>query len=81
MAPADAWTEKQGQYLTFIHLYTKLNRQAPSEADMQRYFEVTPPSVHRMVIELERKGFISRVPRTPRSIRVLIEPDALPPLK
>ena len=28
---------------------------------MQAYFEVTPPSVHRMVVELERKGLITRV--------------------
>jgi Mn-dependent DtxR family transcriptional regulator len=75
------FTAKQGQYLAFIHLYTKLHRQAPAEADMQRYFQVTPPSVHQMIITLERKGFISRVPRKPRSIRLLLEPDQLPDLK
>lgn len=48
------FTEKQGQYLAFIRTYTLLNRQAPAEADMQRFFRVTPPSVHRMVVELER---------------------------
>jgi len=36
----------QGQYLAFIHAYTKIHGVAPAEADMQRYFRVTPPSVH-----------------------------------
>jgi Mn-dependent DtxR family transcriptional regulator len=40
------YTNKQGQYLAFIYYYTKLNGRAPSEADMRRYFNVTPPSVH-----------------------------------
>lgn len=75
------FTNTQGQYLAFIHLYTKLNRRPPAEADMQTYFRVTPPTVHRIVVELERKGLISRVPRTPRSIRVLVAPEDLPDLE
>lgn len=76
----DAFTHKQGQYLAFIHLYTKLNRRAPSELDMQAYFQVTPPSVHRMVVELETKGLITRVPRQARSIRIVLPPDQIPAL-
>lgn len=75
------YTDKQGQYLAFIHLYTKLNRRAPAQADIQRYFEVTPPTVHNMIVQLERKGLVSRIPRTPRSIRVLLPPDQLPDLR
>ena len=74
------FTEKQGQDLAFIHAYTKLNRRAPAEADMQRFFEVTPPSVHRMVMELEKRGLISRTPGVARSIKLLVEPSALPQL-
>lgn len=74
------FTEKQGQYLAFIHAYTKLNRQAPAEADMQRYFEVTPPTVHRMVIELEKRALISRTPRVSRSIKLLVAISDLPAL-
>jgi hypothetical protein len=40
------FTVKQGQYLAFIHWYTKLHRTPPAEADLQRYFRVTPPAVH-----------------------------------
>ncbi len=75
------FTDKQGQYLAFIHAYTKLTRQAPAEADMQRFFRVTPPTVHRMVIELEKRGLIERTPRVSRSIKLLVEPADLPPLE
>ena len=47
-------------YLAFIHLYTRLHRRPPAETDMQEYFRVTPPSVHQMVLTLERAGFIRR---------------------
>ena len=75
------FTEKQGQYLAFIYTYALLNRRAPAEADMQAYFQVTPPSVHSMVVELERRGLIRRVPRQARSIELLIAADRLPPLR
>ncbi|MEL6180344.1 MAG: MarR family transcriptional regulator [Myxococcota bacterium] len=74
------YTTKQGQYLAFIYNYTKLQNIPPSEADMQRFFEVTPPSVHDMVLRLEAKGLISRIPGQPRSIQVLLAPDEIPPL-
>ena len=78
---AAQFTEKQGQYLAFIYAYTKLHRRPPAEADMQTYFEVTPPSVHRMVVELELRGLIQRQPGQARSIRLLVEPEALPILR
>jgi repressor LexA len=74
------FTPKQGQYLAFIHLYTRLHRQPPAETDMQRYFRVSPPSVHQMVLTLERAGLISRKPRVARSIQLLVDPDHLPEL-
>ena len=75
------YTEKQGQYLAFIYNYTVIHGQPPSEVDMQRFFRVTPPSVHQMVLKLEKQGFITRTPRKPRTIRVLVPPDQLPYLK
>jgi DNA-binding MarR family transcriptional regulator len=74
------YTEKQGQYLAFIHYYTKINRYPPAEADMQRFFKVSPPSVHRMLLDLEKKNLIDRTPRQPRSIRILLLPHQLPEL-
>lgn len=75
------FTEKQGQYLSFIYNYTMINGRPPAEADIQRYFRVTPPTVHQMVLTLEQKGFIERVPGQARSIKVLLLPDQLPYLK
>ena len=75
------FTELQGQYLAFIYAYSKIHRRPPAEADMQCFFEVTPPSVHRMVRELENKGLIRRTPRTARSIELLIPPQNLPVLR
>ena len=77
---SDKFTPRQGQYLAFIFLYTKLNRRAPAEADMQSYFQVSPPSVHQMVLTLDSLGLISRTPRVARSIRCLIPPTELPDL-
>lgn len=73
-------TPKQGQYLAFIYYYTKLNGQPPAEADFQRYFRVSPPSVHNMIVTLTEKGFISREPGRGRSIKLLVERDTLPDL-
>ena len=75
-----SFTSKQGQYLAFIHAYLKLNRRAPAEADMQRFFRVTPPTVHRMVVELEERGLIRRTPAVARSIELLVPFAALPQL-
>ena len=78
--PVLPFTPLQGQYLAFIVAYTKLNGRAPAEADLQRYFRVTPPSVHNMIITLERRGLISRTPGQARSIAVLVPREQLPSL-
>jgi DNA-binding MarR family transcriptional regulator len=75
-----SFTAKQGQYLAYIHLYMRLHRRPPAETDMQEHFRVSPPSVHQMVLTLERAGFIRRRPRTPRSIELLVDPSQLPDL-
>ena len=74
-------TARQSQFLAYIHHYSLLNGCAPAEADMQRFFQIAPPSVHAMVLTLERRGFIQRVPGQARSITLIIPPDVLPPLK
>jgi len=75
------FTEKQGQYLAFIYTFTLVNRRPPAEADMQAFFSVTPPSVHRMVVELEKLGLIRRAPRQARSIEVYLSDDEIPRLR
>jgi len=75
------YTERQGQFLAYIHQYSILHGCAPAEADMQRYFQITPPSVHSMVLTLERQGFIRRVPGQARSITLIVSPESLPDLE
>ncbi len=75
------FTALQGQYIAFIYAYTKVNGRPPAQADLQRYFEVTPPTVHQMVLTLERLGLLRRTPGQARSLEVLVAPEDLPPLK
>src|SRR5258705_5012893 len=56
-------------------------RRPPAETDMQRHFRVSPPSVHQMVVTLERNGLIRRQPGVARSIELLVPPEALPILE
>ena len=75
------YTEKQGQYLAFIYYYAKIHGRSPSEAEIQAYFGVTPPTVHQMVLSLERNGLIGRTAGMARSIRLLLPRHELPDLE
>ncbi len=76
-----SFTSTQGQYLAFLYAYTKLNRRPPAEADFRDFFEVSAPSVHQMILTLERSGFIHRTPGAARSIALLLAPESLPLLR
>jgi hypothetical protein len=75
-------TQRQGQFLAFIREYRLHNYAgvAPSHADLQRFFNLTAPSVNSMLIRLEQRGFIRRVPGQARAIELLIPPEEIPPL-
>src|ERR1700704_5401986 len=75
---AHSITEKQGQYLPFISPYSHISRRPPAETDMQRHFQVSPPSVPQMIVTLERNGLIRRQPGVARSIQILVAPEDLP---
>ena len=79
--PHPPYTPKQGQYLAFIHYYTKLNGRPPAEADLQRYFRVSAPAVHQMILKLEQKGLITRKPGQARTVRNVLERKELPDLE
>jgi hypothetical protein len=74
------YTSRQGQFLAFIHHYTTLHGRPPAETEMVQFFQVTPPSVHQMILTLERRGLIARAPGEARSIRLKLPPEELPPL-
>src|ERR1017187_4467549 len=75
------YTSRQGQFLAYIHHYTTLHGRPPAEAEMMQFFRVSPPSVHQMILTLERRGFITRVPGQARSITLRLPPTELPPLR
>ena len=75
------FTGKQGQYLAFINNYVRIHGRAPAEADMKRFFKTTPPTIHQMILTLEAKKLVRRVPGQARSIELLVKPDELPVLR
>jgi len=81
MKHPERWTEKQGQYLAFIHNYSKIHGRSPAESDLERYFRVMPPTIHDMILRLEEKGLISRTPGQARAIKILVPAEEIPSLK
>ena len=77
-ATTSRFTAKQGQYLAFIWAYSQINRRPPAEADFQRYFKVTAPSVYQMLKTLDQLGLIEKQPGVARSIQLLVTPQELP---
>ena len=66
-----------------IRLHPRLQasaRTVPAEADMQRFFQVTSPSVHQMILWLEKAGLITRQPGIARSVTLAVNPADLPEL-
>jgi repressor LexA len=77
---AERFTEKQGQYLAFTYNYRVMFGRPPAEADLQRFFGTTPPTVHQMLRKLEDRKLIRRTPGQARSIEVLVDLDSIPRL-
>jgi len=80
--PPGGPTRQQGQFLAFIRDYMRCNHAgvAPTHADFQRFFNLTAPSVNSMLIRLEQRGFIRRIPHQARAIELTIDPVWIPPL-
>jgi Mn-dependent DtxR family transcriptional regulator len=74
-------TNRQGQFLAFLHLYRLLHRHGPAEADFVAYFRVSPPSVNQMIVRLEELGAITREPGVARSARVAVPVEEVPALE
>lgn len=74
------YTELQGRYLSFIFYYQKLHGRPPAESDLQRYFQVSPPTVHAMLKTLQQRRYIARTAGAARSIELLVPPEAIPAL-
>lgn len=75
-------TRQQGQFLAYIQEYMNRNHAgvAPTHAALQKFFNLTPPSVNSMLTRLEQRGFISRIPGKARAIQLVISPLDIPAL-
>ena len=75
-------TRQQGQFLAYIREYMLRNHLglAPTHAEFQRFFNLTPPSVNSMLKRLDQKGFIRRTPGKARAIELTFDPELIPPL-
>jgi hypothetical protein len=74
------FTHRQGQFLAYIHLYRRRHGRGPAESNMVRFFGVTPPSVHGMLVRLEELGLVARQPGVARSVCVVIPEGEIPEL-
>jgi repressor LexA len=75
-------TRQQGQFLAYIREYMLRNHLglAPTHAELQRFFNLTPPSVNSMLKRLDQRGFIRRTPGKTRAIELTIDPELIPTL-
>ena len=78
---AERFTKKQGQYLAFIYNYSVIFGQPPAEADLRRFFQTSPPTIHQMLLTLAEKQLVSRTPGQARSIQLLVDPQEIPRLE
>ena len=72
------FTARQGEYLSFIHSYTRRFGVAPSFEEIGAHFGTTPPSVNNMIKTLCARGLLSKLPYVARSLRVLVPESQLP---
>jgi hypothetical protein len=73
-------TPTQGQYLAFVYYYTKIHGVPPAEADFQRYFKVSPPATHEMIVTSDKGDLVTTSPVSERSIGLRLSRDQLPDL-
>ncbi|ACB95059.1 transcriptional repressor LexA [Beijerinckia indica] len=73
-------TKKQSELLRFIHERLKETGVPPSFDEMKEALDLRSKSgIHRLVMALEERGFIRRLPNRARALEVVRLPDAATP--
>jgi repressor LexA len=71
-------TTKQKELLVFIHVRLQETGVPPSFEEMKEALDLQSKSgVHRLIMALEERGFIRRLPHRARAIEVIKLPDAM----
>ena len=69
-------TEKQSELLRFIHTRLQTNGVPPSFDEMKDALDLKSKSgIHRLIMALEERGFIRRLPNRARALEVLRLPE------
>jgi repressor LexA len=70
--PSGTLTPRQHEVLDVIVRYAERNGYPPSVRELGDLLDVDSTStVHSLLLTLHRKGYIQRIPNTPRGIRVV----------
>jgi repressor LexA len=70
-------TKKQSELLRFIHERLSENGVPPSFDEMKEALDLKSKSgIHRLILALEERGFIRRLPNRARALEVIRLPDA-----
>ena len=70
----DMLTPKQLKLLKYLKNYFKENEYMPSFEEMKVYMNIKSKSgVHHMLGAIEWKGYIKRIPASPRAIKIIKE--------
>ena len=73
-------TVKQSELLRFIHERVKEQGVPPSFDEMKEALDLRSKSgIHRLIMALEERGFIRRLPNRARALDILRLPDAVAP--
>ncbi|MCF6328759.1 MAG: transcriptional repressor LexA [Henriciella sp.] len=73
-------TSKQKELLLFIHKRIKDDGVSPSFDEMKEALNLASKSgIHRLIVALEERGFIRRLPNRARALEVLKMPDSATP--
>lgn len=74
-------TRKQGQLVAYVYFYTKVHRIPPSENEIAAFLGVYGPSAHQMILRLEARGALARIPGQARTLRILLPRQEIPDLE
>ncbi len=73
-------TEKQSELLRFIHLRLQRTGVPPSFDEMKEALDLRSKSgIHRLIMALEERGFIRRLPNRARALEIIRLPEATTP--
>jgi DNA-binding MarR family transcriptional regulator len=62
--------------LAYLGLFWRLHQYGPSESERAEHFRVSARSLHKMIVNLEEKGLVTREPGVPRSVQVAVPRSA-----